>query len=177
MGAKGFTAVMGVLALIALLAFGVIDKSEGALEVGAAAPVAELPMLEVGEMDGASGSLSDYRGQWVLVNVWASWCNPCRDESPALEAFYREHRDDGFTVLGIDSQDTTGDALEFVEEFDLSYPQLHDGSGDYAEELKTTGVPESFLIDPEGNLALPRPGPVTEEYLAESVLPLIESGA
>ncbi len=95
----------------------------------------------------------------MLVNVWASWCLPCRDEAPALEAFYREHKDQNqgpdLEVLGVDTQgDNAEEALAFVDEFELSYPQLHDGAGDYAEEaLNTTGVPESFLVAPDGTLA------------------------
>ena len=83
----------------------------------------------------------------MLVNVWASWCTPCRDESPALERFHRAHRDQRFTVLGVDSNDLSGDALGFVRKYGITYPQLHDGSGDFSEdELGTTGVPESLLV-------------------------------
>ena len=169
MGARSFAITLAVLALIGLLAFGLTTKGSDALAVGEPVPDTELPVL--GGSD--NGSLADYRGDWVLVNVWASWCGPCRDESPALQEFHDRHSGDGFTVLGIDTEDTTEAGLEFVDEFELTYPQLHDGPGEYKDELETTGVPESFLVDPEGELALHRPGPVTEEYLREAVEPLI----
>ncbi len=175
MSGKGFAAVMGVLAVVALLTFGVASKGgDGPMKVGDTVPTDTLSSLE---NNGADGSLADYKGKWVLVNVWASWCNPCRDESPALQDFYEQHEDQNFTILGVDSQDTIEDAGRFIKEFGLTYPHLHDGSGDYADELGTTGVPESFLVNPQGKLALPRPGPVTKEYLNDFVAPLIDSGA
>ena len=164
---------MGVLALVGLLAFGLLSKGTDALAVGEPIPDAELPRLD-GE---GTGSIADHRGKWVLVNVWASWCDPCREESPALQRFHERHSEDGFTVLGIDSRDVTDDALEFVAEFDLTYPQLHDPEGDRPDELWMSGFPESFLVNPDGNVALIRPGPVTAEYLDEQVLPMIRSGA
>jgi len=174
MSAKGFAAFMGVLAVVALLTFGVIAKGEGRVQPGDEAPVESLPVL--GE-EGEFASLADYRGQWVLANVWASWCNPCRDEAPALERFFRRHGGENFTVLGIDSRDASDEALEFVEEFGLTYPSVRDGSGDYAEAFGATGVPESFLIDPDGKVAAVWAGPVTEESLQEQVLPLISEAS
>jgi cytochrome c biogenesis protein CcmG/thiol:disulfide interchange protein DsbE len=167
--ARSLAITLAVLALIGLLAFGLTTKGSDALAVGEPVPDPELPRLD----GSGSGSLADYRGDWVLVNVWASWCGPCEDESPALQAFHERHGGDGFTVLGVDTEDTTEAGLEFVGKFELTYPQLHDGPGEYRDELETTGVPESFLVDPEGELALHRPGPVTQDYLREEVEPLI----
>ena len=64
----------------------------------------------------------------MLVNFWASWCEPCRSESPALERFYQRHAKDDFVVLGIDSQDLTGDAIDFIHQYKLTYPQLRDAT-------------------------------------------------
>lgn len=172
MSARTFAIFMAVLAVIGLLAFGLASKGSDALAVSDEVPVRKLPVL--GEE--ATGSVADYRGEWVLINVWASWCDPCREESPALQRFYEEHRDDGFLVLGIDTEDATEAGLEFVAEFGLTYPQLHDGPGDYRDDLETTGVPENFLVDPEGRIALLYPGPVDDEYLESQVKPLIERG-
>ena len=161
---------MAVLAVVGLLIFGVVSKGQARLEVGDQIPDAELSTLD----GSGTGSIADYRGDWVLVNVWASWCAPCRDESPALERFYDEHRKDGVTVLGIDSRDVTDDALDFVDEFGLSYPQLHDSDGDRPDALKMTGFPENFLVDPEGKVALVYPQPVTTKSLNQYFAPLIE---
>ena len=165
---------MAVLAVIGLLSYGLLNKSTEALEPGEMMPANSLPTLS-GE---GSGSIADYRGRWVLVNVWASWCTPCRDESPALERFYRAHRERRFMILGIDSNDLSDDALSFVRKYGITYPQLRDGSGDYSqEELGTTGVPESFLVGPDGRLVLHRLGPVTSDYLDSNVVPYLTGEA
>lgn len=163
---------MAVLALVGLLVFGLASKGSSRLEAGEAAPTAALPRLE----GGGSESLADYRGKWVLVNFWASWCPPCRAETPALEEFQQRHGGPRFTVLGIDTQDLSDDALAFVEKFGVTYPQLRDGDGDAADEYGTTGVPETFLVDPAGKVRLAVPGTVDEEFLSEEVEPLLAKG-
>lgn len=170
MSARAFAAVIAVLALVGLLGFGLLSKGSASVEVGQAAPADPLPRLE-GE---GSGSVADHRGRWVLVNFWASWCLPCRDESPTIESFYRENAGPRFTVLGIDTRDLSGDGIDFVEQYGLSYPQLRDGDGDAADDFGTTGVPETFLVDPKGRLVLIRRGPVDRAYLDRYVAPLLE---
>ena len=172
MSARTFAVVIGALAIVGLLAFGLAKKGGSAIAVGDRIPAAstDLPRL-----DGhGAASISDYEGRWVLVNVWASWCTPCRTESPALERFYSDHRGRDFTILGIDSNDLSTDALNFVQRYDVTYPQLRDGSGDFAkDELGTTGVPESFLVNPQGKLVLHSLGPVSDRYLDQNVAPYL----
>jgi cytochrome c biogenesis protein CcmG, thiol:disulfide interchange protein DsbE len=172
--ARALAVLFAVLAVIGLLGYGLFNKSAKALEPGDAVPSTALPTLE-GQ---GTGSVADYRGRWVLVNVWASWCVPCRDESPALERFYRAHGGQRFAVLGVDANDLSGDALSFVRRYGVTYPQLRDGSGDFSQgELGTTGVPESFLVSPDGKLALHRLGPVTPAYLDSNVTPYLTGKA
>jgi thiol-disulfide isomerase/thioredoxin len=173
MSARAFVVFAAVLSVVGLLGFGLAAKSGDRLEVGDPVPQTELRKLA---SDG-SGSLADYRGGWVLINVWASWCGPCREESPALERFHRRNRA-RLTVLGIDTRDLTEDGREFVGEFGISYPQLRDADGDYARELGTTGVPESFLVDPAGTLVAHYPGPFRdEEQIADFAAPALEDRA
>ena len=172
--ARAFAVFFAVLAVIGLLGYGLLNKSAKALEPGDTVPATALPKLE-GQ---GTGSVADYRGRWLLVNVWASWCVPCRDESPALERFYRARGGPRFAVLGVDSNDLSGDALSFVRRYGVTYPQLRDGSGDFSQgELGTTGVPESFLVRPNGKLALHRLGPVTTSYLDSNVVPYLTGKA
>jgi cytochrome c biogenesis protein CcmG, thiol:disulfide interchange protein DsbE len=167
--ARSAAALLAVVALVGLLTYGLVSKGSAGVSVGEAVPTAVLPDLA----GGGSGSLADYRGRWVLVNFWASWCVPCREEASALESFQRAHRGKDFTVVGIDTRDLSGDGQAFVREFGLTYPQLRDGDGNAAHEFGTTGVPESFLVDPRGKLRLLRRGPVTDEYLQQYVAPLL----
>ncbi len=170
MSARVFAAFIAVCAVVGLLAYGLLSKGESALALGEPAPDKELSVLG-GE---GTGKIADYRDQWVLVNFWASWCEPCRDEAPALEAFQKQHAP-GATVLGINLDDATDDAEKFVAEYGLTYPQLRDGDGrERRDEFGMTGFPESFLVDPNGNLALIRRGPVTEQYLNETVAKVIQ---
>lgn len=162
-------ATLAVTAVLALLIYGIAASGSGSLQIGDEAPDRELPTLD-GE---ATGSLADHRGKWVFVNFWASWCEPCRTESPELQRFHDEHSGEGFTVLGINTEDATDDALAFRDEFDLTFPMLRDAEGERRDAWAMTGLPENFLVDPEGNLAYIRRGPVTGELLERFVEPLI----
>jgi cytochrome c biogenesis protein CcmG, thiol:disulfide interchange protein DsbE len=171
--ARAFWAFLAVLAVVGLLGYGLASKGTADVAVGETIPDRTLPKL-----DGhGSGDFTDYRGRWVLVNVWASWCQPCREESPALERFYGAQRHRGFTVLGVDSRDLTGDALDFVRHYAISYPQLHDGEGKVPDDLGMTGFPENFLVDPQGKLALIRRGPITADYLKSDIEPFLTGKA
>jgi cytochrome c biogenesis protein CcmG/thiol:disulfide interchange protein DsbE len=164
--------VVGVAAVIALLAYGLLSKGGSTIAIGDPAPDKQLARLGAG----GTGDIADYRGRWVLVNFWASWCAPCRSEAPALETFQRQHAPQGFTVLGINLDDNTDDATAFVRRYGLTYPQLRDGDGsDRRDAYGMTGFPESFLVDPSGKLALIRRGAVDESYLTDQVAPLIRS--
>ena len=169
MSVRSSIAVLGVLALVGLLVFGLLSKGGSRVAVGEAAPSTALPRLE----GGGGESLADYRGRWVLVNFWASWCEPCKEEAPALEEFQRQHGGPTFTVLGVDTRDLTDDGREFVRQYGLSYPQLRDGDGGVAHDYGTTGVPENYLVDPQGKVQWLLPGPVDEEYLREQVEPFL----
>jgi cytochrome c biogenesis protein CcmG, thiol:disulfide interchange protein DsbE len=160
---RSVIAVLAVLAVVALLVFGLASKGNTRIAVGETPPDLPLPQLE-GE---GRESVSDYRGKWVLVNFWASWCVPCREEAPELEEFQQRHGGDRFTVLGIDTQDLSDDGRDFAGKYELSYPQLHDGDGKLAHEYGTTGVPENFLVDPQGKVRWLTAGPVTEQGLGE----------
>jgi cytochrome c biogenesis protein CcmG, thiol:disulfide interchange protein DsbE len=170
MSARTLAVFLAVLALLGLLAYGVLSEGGDSIAVGDQAPDKPLQVL------GGDGeqTLADYRGQWVLLNFWASWCVPCRDEAPELEAFQKQHGGDSFTVLGVDLDDNTGDASEFVSKFGLTYPQLRDGDGrERRDAYGMTGFPENFLVDPQGNLALIHRGQVTQDFLDGQVAPLI----
>jgi cytochrome c biogenesis protein CcmG/thiol:disulfide interchange protein DsbE len=171
-------AVIGVLvALVALLAYGLVqtepDRSvDRALEAGEReeAPGLELPWLG---RDG-TGSLADYRGQVVVLNFWASWCNPCKEESPLLERWHRRLKRQEGTVLGVDMLDVTSHAEEFIEDYGLTYPMLKDRDGEGMETFGVIQYPETFAIDRQGRIAAAERGPVDEDWMRTHVAPLLE---
>jgi cytochrome c biogenesis protein CcmG, thiol:disulfide interchange protein DsbE len=166
-----------LLALIALLAYGLAQNEpdrdvDEALARGEREPAPALELPRLG--GGGSGSLADYRGQVVVLNFWASWCEPCKDESPLLERWHRRMRDRGGTVLGVDMLDVTGRAQEFIDEYGLTYPMLKDKDGEGLEQFGVVQYPETFVIDRQGRIAAVQRGPVDEEFLRRSVAPLLE---
>jgi cytochrome c biogenesis protein CcmG, thiol:disulfide interchange protein DsbE len=169
-----------VLALVGLLAYGLAANEpdrgvEDALARGEreAAPALELPRLS-GE---GSESLADYRGKVVVLNFWASWCDPCKEESPLLERWHRRMAPAGGTVLGVDAQDVASDARDFVAKYKLSYPMLRDGEGETRELFGLSGFPETFVLDRRGRVAAVQRGPVDEAWMRERVLPVLREGA
>jgi len=168
--ARAFAATLAVLALIGLLGFGLLNKGEASLAVGEPVPDRQLPVLG-GE---GEGEIADYRGHWVLVNLWASWCTPCRHEAPVLDRFARRYRNRNVRVLGIDVQDNSDDALAFLREHRVAYPQLRSVGEERSEAFGSTGVPENFLVDPQGKLAFIWRGPVNETILDGQVVPIVE---
>lgn len=172
MSVRAFLATLAVFAVIGLLGFGLLNKGEAKISVGDPVPDKVLPVLG----GPGQGSIADYRGRWVLVNLWASWCIPCRQEAPELDRFAREYRKRGVSVLGIDVQDNSDDALAFLRENNVRYPQLRSIGDERSAAFGSTGVPENFLVDPRGRLALIWRGPVDREFLEQRVVPIVEGG-
>lgn len=110
------------------------------------------PDFELQTITGETVRLSDLRGQAVLVNLWATWCPPCRAEMPAIERVYQEYKAQGFTVLAVDMtyQDSFADIAPFVEKYDLTFPILLEPNGEMARAYQLRSLPSSFFIDREG---------------------------
>ena len=165
-----------LLGLVALLAYGLASNEpdrgvEEALGRGdtEAAPNLELPRLGGEE----NGSLADYRGKVVVLNFWASWCKPCRAESPLLERWHKRMLAKGGTVLGVDMLDITEDAQDFIAEYKLTYPMLKDKDGDGLETFGVVQYPETFVIDRQGRIAAVQRGPVDDRFMRSKVEPLL----
>ncbi len=166
-------AVSVVVGLLVLLAWQVVKTEEGralddklAAGEAPAAPSFSLPLLDG---DGTL-ALASLRGKVLVLNFWASWCGPCKDEAPLLEDVWRRYRDRGVVVVGIDAQDFKADARRFVARYGVTYPIVHDGSGSTLGRYGVTGFPETWFVDGRGRLVGERvQGPVTEEQLVRNI--------
>ncbi|MDQ6916158.1 MAG: TlpA family protein disulfide reductase, partial [Actinomycetota bacterium] len=114
-------------------------------------------------------SLTHLRGTPVVLNFWASWCVPCRQEAPVLERFWRAQRGSGAVVLGLDMQDVTDDARGFVRQFGMTYPNVRDQGNDAARRYGTTGIPETFFISRAGRIVGHVIGVVSEGQLRDGL--------
>ena len=148
--------------LLALLAFGLLSPKTGRPQVGEPAPSFTLTLF-----DGSKVSLSDLRGQLVVLNFWASWCSPCREEAPALESVWQAHRDEGVVFVGITYKDAAGASQAFMEEYGITYGNGVDTKSQISRAYGVTAVPETYIIDREGKVAWLHLGQVDAGTLAE----------
>lgn len=133
-----------ILLLILALA---LSTQAGALETGASVP--ELPLSRLGE-PAQSLSLSSLRGNVVYVDFWASWCVPCRQSMPALDAMYRRNRGRGFAVVGVNKDVSSADAERFLKRVSVSFPLVRDGEDAVARAFGVKAMPSGYLVDRKG---------------------------
>jgi cytochrome c biogenesis protein CcmG, thiol:disulfide interchange protein DsbE len=169
-----------VIALVALLAYGLASKSpDASIDEAVAngdrepAPAIDLPNLG----GGGRTTLAGYRGKVVVVNFWASWCEPCREESPLLERWHRKISRQGGTVLGVDLLDVSTDARAFARRYRLSYPMVRDRDGNSQHAYGVVGYPESVVVDRKGRIAAVKRGPVDEAWLRKHLPRLLAEPA
>lgn len=152
--------LLPVLALLGLFGAAVI-RHQGSLAIGTALARGEappMPALTLPGLDGPPISLAALRGHPVIINFWASWCVPCREEAPLLEEMWNEFQSHGLLVIGVDTQDMEQPARAFLKEFRLTYPSLRDPDGSAARRFGITGVPETFFVDAAGRIRGKFPG-------------------
>ena len=117
--------------------------------------------------------LSDYRGKPVLVNLWASWCPPCRAEMPDLIKYYNAHQAEGLVLLAVDTSDQASPAQQFVREQQMPFPVLFDPSGAVQQVFGANGLPSTYLIDRNGTLRFTHTGQISPAILEQRVTPLL----
>ena len=132
------------------------------------------PELRLTDTQGDSHALADYQGQVVLVNLWATWCPPCKEEMPTLQTFYDKHRKNGFVIIAINDGDQKADVLQFVNDYELTFPVWLDPTYIATEQaFKTLNLPSSFVIDRDGTMRLMWVGGISRAMLEKHVTPLI----
>lgn len=163
---------IGVFALLALLAFGLLRNQEGPVTVGETAPNFTLTTFE-----GEQISLADLQGKVVVLNFWASWCKPCEEEAAELESAWRIYQPGGEVMfLGVDYVDTETEAQIYLEKFDVTYPNGPDLRTKISQAYRIRGVPETYIIGKDGKLAAFKISPFLSLAEIQSMIdPLLEA--
>lgn len=135
------------------------------------------PDFTLETLDGSQLTLSGFRGQPVMLNLWASWCLPCRVEMPAIERVYQRHREDGLVVVGLNvtAQDSESEARLFAQEFGLSFPIVLDRDGAASARYELMGLPSTYFIDRQGIIReVIIGGPMSEAVMLSHVQDLLQ---
>jgi cytochrome c biogenesis protein CcmG/thiol:disulfide interchange protein DsbE len=159
-------------ALIGLLAYGLASKADNRTLDDAVAH-GQRPLAPGGTLANLDGSgrtsLAAYRGRVVVLNFWASWCDPCKAEAPMLQSAQATLLAHGGTVLGVTDLDAAPDSRAFVAQNRLTYPEARDPDGSFVQRYGTVQLPETFVIDRQGKVAAIRRGQVTQRFIDRAV--------
>jgi cytochrome c biogenesis protein CcmG/thiol:disulfide interchange protein DsbE len=150
--------------VLALLGYGLVSKPTAPLQIGN--PV---PDFRLTAFDGSAMNLSSQRGKVVVVNFYASWCSPCAEEADALVQTWQTYQDRGVQFFGIAYKDAASKAQGFLEGFGAGYPSTAEPGNRTARAYGVTGVPETYVIDQQGNLVQHYIGPVTQAELSSAL--------
>lgn len=165
------------VALVVFAIAGIILTGQSEPKTGAVQPprVGEpLRDFSLQDLSGKTVKLSDYAGQPVLINTWATWCPPCRVEMPALQAFYDAHQGSGFVLLAVNVGESKAQAGTFAREFNLTFPILLDSDQKLADSMMIHDFPTSILIGKDGKVKRIHVGMISAEQLDAEMLPLIQ---
>jgi peroxiredoxin len=167
-------AVVLILAGIGMLFWLGQQSAAGAGDNSSPAQVGQTASdFHLSSLDGEPVALSDYRGQVVVVNLWATWCPPCKAEMPAINTFYKAYRDEGFVVLAVNSQEDAATVQTFIQANGFSFPVLLDQQAEVINRYQVRGLPTTFIIDRDGIIRYVHTGAITENQLERIIKPLL----
>lgn len=149
----------GLVLVLGLIGLGLVRAQAGPLSSGLA------PDFSLDLYGGGRFQLSEQRGQVVMMDIWASWCIPCRDEARTLEALWQEYRGKGVIFVGVDYADVESEARAFLQTYGITYPTGPDVGGRISQAYRMGGVPEKFFIDRQGRIRAVVVGPSSERSL------------
>jgi peroxiredoxin len=142
---------------------------------GAAVKTGPAPDFTLKSRDGSNIKLSELRGQVVMINFWASWCGPCRQEMPLLDQLYQRYQPMGFTLLGVNVEEDSTAADKVLKQIPVSFPVLFDSENSVSESYQVRAMPSTFLIDRNGNVRYLHKGyqPGYEEEYQQQIRELV----
>lgn len=166
------------LVLIAVAVFLALPKAQSEVEdAGSSAIPVEIgfpvPEVKLTDLNDQPVALADYHGQVILYNAWATWCPPCKEEMPTLEAYYQDHKAAGFVVIAIESGSPVSEVASFAKSYQLSFPVWPDLKSVAMAAFRTEALPTSFLIDRKGTVRLVWTGAISRNMLEKYVTPII----
>ena len=167
---------LALLVAVALVGLVLVTRLEGPPPTRSVLVGGPAPALTGSTLDGGTFDLADWRGQVVLVNVWASWCLPCRQEQPLLVSAYRELAPRGLQIVGINVRDDPEQARAFLQEFGQApWPSVRDPDGRRAVDWGTFALPETYLVDRTGTLVAKAVGELDADWIPDNVEPLLSA--
>ena len=155
--------VVLLAAFLAFLGWGMARTLKGQVSSGTA------PDFTLTSFDGRTITLSKLRGQVVVINFWASWCPPCREEAPYLEQTWQKYQNKGVVFIGVDYADTDKAALAYLKEFDITYFNGSDLGTRISQAYNMKGVPETYYVDKKGQLRGVKVGPLVAPELDQKI--------
>lgn len=164
---SALVAYSALFLLLGLMAWGLLNARAGPVESGLA------PDFSLTSFDGQNITLSDLRGQVVIINFWASWCLPCRQEASYLEETWRKYKDLGVVFIGVDYVDTEKAALAYIDEFNITYFNGPDLRTEISDSYKIRGVPETYFVAKDGELRGMHIGPLKSPELDDKIEALL----
>ncbi len=162
---------LGIVLFISLISSQASPQEYTAIPVEVNYPA---PDLRLNDLRGKPVSVKDYLGKVTLVNMWATWCPPCKAEMPTLEAFYKKYKDDGFIIVGINDGEAPHVVASFVQDFGLTFPIWLDQQYLSEKAFKTINLPSSFVIDRNGTIRLMWIGAISKKALENYVSPIVK---
>lgn len=166
--------IFGLIGLILLPKNAPSSSSSKAVSIPPAQVDFQAPDINLRNVAGQPVSLADLQGNVVLVNNWATWCPPCREEMPTLNSYFRNHRDQDFLLIAINAGDTVSMVTDFINQFGIEFPVWIDPDSSTLNSFRNNYLPSSYLINQDGQVVLVWSGAVTMAALEEYITPLLK---